>query len=446
MNRNKIQNIHVLSLVEVINKGENESVEFKKNFDNSALTSINAFANTKGGKVIVGVKDDKSISGIEINNETIQNWINEVKNKTNPPIIPLVETFEIDKKKIAVFEIDEYPIKPVSLKGRYFKRAKNSNHQMSITEISNEHLKTVNSSWDFYKDTNHSINDLSEEKIYNFIEKIGINVDLITFLNKFELTKANKITFGAFLLFTANEPLLSTIEVGRFSTETIIKDSLTVRTDLISEVKIVLEFVQKHLSKGYIITGKPQREERWEYPLDAIREIIINMIVHRDYRSSSDSIIKIFNNRIEFFNPGSLLGSLSIEKVMSGKYRSHLRNKQIANIFKEIGLIEKYGSGIKRIFETFNSYGLKEPMFESLEDGFLVTVWNGNKTTQETTQEMVIELLLKNPNYTRMDLVKLTGKSNSTIKEHLANLKNEGRLKRIGSDKGGYWMVILHEK
>jgi len=68
----------------------------------------------------------------------------------------------------------------------------------------------------------------------------------------------------------------------------------------------VFEFVKKHLNKGYIITGNPQREERWEYPLDAIREIVINMIVHRDYRSSSDSIIKIFNNRIEFFNPGGL--------------------------------------------------------------------------------------------------------------------------------------------
>jgi len=208
----------------------------------------------------------------------LSNGVNEIKNKTNPSIIPLVEIFDIEKKKIAVFEIEEYPIKPVALKGRYFKRVKNSNHQMSISEISNEHLKTVNSSWDFYQDPDHSINDLSDEKIYRFIEQIGIDADLLTFLNKFELIKNDKITFGAFLLFTASEPLLSTIEVGRFSTETIIKDSLTVRTDLISEVEIVLTFVQKHLNKGYIITGKPQREERWEYPLDAIREIVIHPV------------------------------------------------------------------------------------------------------------------------------------------------------------------------
>ena len=92
----------------------------------------------------------------------------------------------------------------------------------------------------------------------------------------------------------------------------------------------------------------------------------------------------------------------------------------------------------KRVIETFNAYGLKEPLFESLEDGFLVTVWNGNKTTQA----MILELLLKNPNYTRLDLVKLTGKSNSTIKENLAKLKKNGLIKRIGSTKSGYWEVI----
>lgn len=261
---------------EIINNGETETIEFKQNFSNTVITSINAFANVKGGKIIIGVQDNGNIGGIEINNETIQNWINEIKNKTNPSIIPTIEVFEIDNKKIAVIEVDEYPIKPVSFKGRYYKRVKNSNHQISITEIANEHLRTVNSSWDFYIDPHHSIDDLSEKKIYEFIERLGLNFDLLTFLNKFELIKDSKITFGAFLLFTSAEPLLSTIEIGRFSSETTIKDSLTVRTDLISEVELVLNFIQKHLNKAYIITGKPQREERWDYPIDAIREIVIH--------------------------------------------------------------------------------------------------------------------------------------------------------------------------
>ena len=78
---------------------------------------------------------------------------------------------------------------------------------------------------------------------------------------------------------------------------------------------------------GYYFKGKAQREERWEYPLEAIREIIINMIVHRDYMAPGDSIIKIFDESIEFFNPGRLAGGLTAEQLTSGNYISAVRNK-----------------------------------------------------------------------------------------------------------------------
>ena len=136
-----------------------------------------------------------------------------------------------------------------------------------------------------------------------------------------------------------------------------------------------MDFIRKHTNKAYIITGNPKREERWDYPMDAIREIIINMIVHRDYRSANDSTIKVFDERIEFFNPGTLLEDLTVEKIKSGNYKSHLRNKQIASIFKELNLIEKYGSGVRRAIETFVAYGLPEPEYEATQGGMAVTVF-----------------------------------------------------------------------
>jgi len=102
-----------------------------------------------------------------------------------------------------------------------------------------------------------------------------------------------------------------------------------------------------------------------------------------------------------------------------------------------MGLIEKYGSGIKRVIDTFSSYGLREPLFESRENGFLVTVWNKKETTQET----IVRLLKENPKYTRNDLAELIGKSNSTIKIYLAELKKNGLIERIGSTKSGSWKV-----
>ena len=134
-----------------------------------------------------------------------------------------------------------------------------------------------------------------------------------------------------------------------------------------------MAFIRKHIKKAYVITGEPRREERWDYPLEALRETVINAIVHRDYASSSDSIVKIFNDRIEVFNPGSLPTGLTVEKLLTGDYVSVIRNRKIADIFKEIGLIEKYGTGIKRILQSFENYGLPAPRFEEIAGGFRVT-------------------------------------------------------------------------
>ncbi len=130
-----------------------------------------------------------------------------------------------------------------------------------------------------------------------------------------------------------------------------------------------------------------------------------------------------------------------------------LRGKQIETVFKEAGIIEKYGSGIKRVLEAFSEYDLPQPVFEEIQNGFKVAVF---KTTQKTTQktaqkatqktrtrDQILALLSKNPNMTREDLARALAKSPNTIKGHIAKLKAAERLKRIGSDRNGYWEVIL---
>jgi ATP-dependent DNA helicase RecG len=116
--------------------------------------------------------------------------------------------------------------------------------------------------------------------------------------------------------------------------------------------------------------------------LEAVRDIVINAIVHRDYSSSSDSIVKIFDDRIEVFNPGSLSTGLTVEKLLTGDYVSVIRNRKIADIFKEIGLIEKYGTGIKRILQGFEDYGLPVPKFEEIAGGFRVTAFKDSGKAQ----------------------------------------------------------------
>ncbi|HRJ16048.1 MAG TPA: ATP-binding protein, partial [Saprospiraceae bacterium] len=111
-------------------------------------------------------------------------------------------------------------------------------------------------------------------------------------------------------------------------------------------------------------------------PPEALREIILNMIIHRDYRSSADSVVKIYDHKIEFYNPGKLPESISIQDLLSNHYTSSPRNKLIADFCKSIGIIEKYGSGIRRILHATQTHGLPQPLFQQITDGFMVTIFD----------------------------------------------------------------------
>lgn len=152
-------------LLELIAQGESACVEFKSSFQKDAIETLTAFANTKGGSVLLGVNDAGQIVGVTLQAETAQGWVNQCKQVTSPRIIPDIELIQVDGKTVAVVSIGEYPIKPVACKGRYYKRAGNANHQMTATEISDAHIKLINSSWDYHPDPEHPIASISEAKV-----------------------------------------------------------------------------------------------------------------------------------------------------------------------------------------------------------------------------------------------------------------------------------------
>ncbi|MDR2382637.1 MAG: putative DNA binding domain-containing protein, partial [Prevotellaceae bacterium] len=396
---------------------ESETVEFTVSFNVKTIETLVAFANAKGGSVYIGVADDASITGVSVGKETVASWVNEIKSKTEPALIPDIE---IGENKIVILSISEFPIKPVSVKGRYYKRVGNSNRLLSLNEIVNMHIKTFNSSWDYYFDPDHSVLDISEEKtlnliaLYNKSKDIPIEKDIFEFLTKMELVRDGKLTYAGFLLLMKNESILSDIELGHFQNEIIIKDGITVSIDLISEVEEIMSFIRKHISKEFIITANPARIERWDYPLNALREIVLNMVVHRDYTHHGNSSIKIFPDRIEFFNPGRLPDNISVDDLKKGNYISDCRNKLIAKIFKEIEWIERYGTGIRRIRDYFKKYDSPEPVFENFQHGFRVTVFaNYNDANSELNGDStnIIEKLTENSGKLTENSGKLTENS-----------------------------------
>ncbi len=135
-------------LKKLLSSGETEVIEFKENCDKETRETAAAFANTKGGIIIIGVSDMGRVKGVQIGKETLKNWANQISQSTEPRVIPEIEVNQIGGKSVVILWIKEFPIKPVSVKGRYFRRVGNSNRVMAMQEISQMHSHSVGMSWD----------------------------------------------------------------------------------------------------------------------------------------------------------------------------------------------------------------------------------------------------------------------------------------------------------
>src|SRR5690554_3411825 len=120
-----------INMQHIVEQGENETIEFKTSFSDEVIVSLVAFANTRGGSVYVGIADSGKVKGVELKKETLQKWRNEIKNKTQPSIIPSMSVLKQEDKQVVCIQVNEFPVKPLSFRGRYYKRMNNSNHQLS---------------------------------------------------------------------------------------------------------------------------------------------------------------------------------------------------------------------------------------------------------------------------------------------------------------------------
>ncbi len=286
MNFAQIQNI--------IKKGESDTLEFKQHFNDEAIETLTAFANTKGGSVYIGVNDSGSITGVYLGKETIQNWLNEIKNKTAPAIIPNAAIIEHDKKTLVALSVQEYPVKPISFKGNWFKRVNNANHQLQVGEIAEMHTYSLQTSWDAYAHHSASLDDIDFNKVSVFIEKVNaggrfnLPLNVMDALTKLKLIQ-NNVPVNAALLLFAKEHSNHNVHVGRFKTPSMIIDDKMLKGDLFTLVEETMRYIIGQIKVAFEITGNTsQRTEIFEYPIPALRELVMNAIVHKDYISPID--------------------------------------------------------------------------------------------------------------------------------------------------------------
>lgn len=129
-----------MDIRKLIQDGESETLEFKASFDRETIEALSAFANSNGGTVLVGVNDKGKITGVQISGESIQKWINQIKSSTSPSVIPDVEKIDHRDKTLVAMSVPSYPVKPISCKGKYYKRRHNANHLMDLNETESNFL------------------------------------------------------------------------------------------------------------------------------------------------------------------------------------------------------------------------------------------------------------------------------------------------------------------
>jgi len=242
------------------------------------------------------------------------------------------------------------------------------------------------------------------------------------------------------LLFAEN-PLQYHIHIGRFKSPSIIIDDRQITDTLFEAVEQAMKFLVSYISVSFQFNGNLKRKERFAYPLQALREVLLNAVVHRDYANSSDIQIKVFDDRITIYSPGRLYGGLTLADLNTDTYQSHLRNKLIAEAFYLTKNIEKYGSGFIRIRKELKAYPEVKFVIEEISDGFLVTFLSSEGVSEGITEGIkgLFDYIKQNPGLRTPVLSNKLDVPDKTIERWLKRLKDEQKVVFRGSRKTGGW-------
>ncbi len=358
-----------------ISQGENTSTEFKESCDQAAINAAVAFANTGGGTIFLGVTDKKEISGIVVGKETLRNFSNQIVQATELRIILEIEAVEIAGKSVVLIHIAESRIKPVSTKGVCYKRVGNSNRVMSPQEIAGMHLRTVEQTWDqlaLVKNRNAEIDAdkiewyLTQREAVRNVQKPQ-DMGTIEFLRNIGGVDTDDIPTNAGILFFGKYPQRffynAQLRVVRFKGGSVthpVLDRLDCFGTLWEMVHAAEEFIRRNIRLLSMRTSKSfRRDDKFEYPLAALREAVINALIHRNYQETADVRVFIFDDRIEVINPGTFPTGVSPDKPVHNPV-----NPVLTHLMYDIGFIERYGSGIRTMRRLCREWGNKEPRYE----------------------------------------------------------------------------------
>jgi ATP-dependent DNA helicase RecG len=443
-------------LEKLLKAGETETVEFKERLNESFYKTISAFANTKGGIILLGVDKKGSIVGVELSDKFLENLTNRIVNKLS--VYPDIETLDFNGKRVLTIKILRAGY-PVSYEGRYYERVGNTTREMSQQKL--QALILSRSPWDSIAG-NFSLEEIDAETVNQFIRlavdkkrltDISLSEPINLILQKLGLLIDEKLTNGTILLFGKDPQkhfINLCVRIGRFKTETTIIDDKWVKGNLFKQIEETINIIRQHMSVRYEIKDF-QREDIWDYPIPAIREAVLNALIHRDYFNIANfTLIKVYDDHIWFTNPGRLPEGITIEQLKK-PHSSVFRNPLIAKIFYLAGYIEQYGSGTVRMVQWMQEAGLPEPEYKEEMGGFSVYFYK-----DIYTEEKLRKMGLNERQITAVMYVKEKGKitnreyqelnqcSRNTASNDLRELVEKEILKESGKKGAGAYYEIVH--
>lgn len=444
---------------------ESETVELKEVFVDDIKKEIIAFANCNGGKLYIGVQDDGIVVGLDDPDATALQISNMVRDAIKPDITMFLhyETLEENGKKIVAVGIQRGTDRPyyIAKKGMrpegVYVRQGYSAVPATDAAIRQMIKETDGDRFEAMRSMNQELTFETTEKEFQ-LRKVEFGMQQMRTL---KLIDQDGLYSNLAMLLS--DQCVHTIKVAVFQgkDQTVFKDRREFAGALMKQMNDVYDYIDFH-NQTHATIEKLLRIDVRDYPEIAVREALLNLLVHRDYAFSASALISIYEDRMEFVSIGGLMPGIDLEDVMAGI--SVCRNQDLANVFYRLHLIEAYGTGISKIIGAYADEEEK-PVIETTRNTFKIILPNINamrekvrisepeakeenpETNKEDTQELsseeeqVLEYAGKHEDFTKNDVVSLLKVSASTAARVIRGLVERNFLKRNGKARNTYYTL-----
>ena len=448
-------------------------LEFKtsaSNVPNDIWRTISAFANRRGGGLIVfGVSQEKNkITGCE-NLDRMQTKLTEYFNdKMSFVLRPEYYVIKDEGKTILAVQIPECPkdympcyYKLVGLPNGAYIREGNTSRRITDNEFRTYIATSKEFQFDLSEARNTNKEEVEEAKVFKLLEQSEsqvqrgathvVNDTTLENLGIISLFDGEyKPTVGGYLIFAKTIPknkspynryAIRCIRYAGSDPSSKIIDAIDISGTLDSQIDDAYKFVLKNIAKNALIVGT-KRVERYEYPEEGIRELIANAIIHRDYKIiETYTQIRVFQDRIEIANPGSLPPGVTVDNIKEAQFS---RNSMIAARLKDMRYLEEYGRGIDIVIKKMFEWGLPEPFFRNSVNSFEAILLGNVYCDLNDRQVKIIDVLLIKGKLTAHDCQKiLKGTPRATINSDLKKLRDFGVLVPNGASVNTYYTLAF---